>query len=79
MIMNIMGTWNNFMWPFITNTDDRMHVMGSGLYVLATSAFAQNFSTVFAAYMVSSIPLLLLFTYATRPFIQGITSGAFKA
>jgi ABC-type maltose transport system permease subunit len=33
----------------------------------------------FAAYLLSSIPLLLLFIYATKPFIQGVTSGAFKA
>jgi ABC-type glycerol-3-phosphate transport system permease component len=33
----------------------------------------------FAAYAISSIPLLLLFVYATRPFIRGLTAGAFKA
>jgi len=78
-IMNILGTWNNFMWPFITNTDERYHVIASGLYVMSTSQQAANFSTMFAAYVVSSIPLLVLFIYATRPFIQGVTSGAFKA
>lgn len=79
LIMNIIGSWNNFMWPFVTQSDGRYHVIASGLFVLATSAYAQNFSTLFAAYMLSSIPLLVLFIYATRPFIQGITSGAFKA
>jgi len=79
LIMNIIGSWNNFMWPFVTQSDGRYHVIASGLFVLATSAFASNFSTLFAAYMLSSIPLLVLFVYATRPFIQGITSGAFKA
>jgi ABC-type glycerol-3-phosphate transport system permease component len=78
-IMNILSTWNNFMWPFITNTDDRYHVVASGLYVMSTSQQAANFSTMFSAYVVSSIPLLVLFVYATRPFIQGVTSGAFKA
>jgi ABC-type glycerol-3-phosphate transport system permease component len=33
----------------------------------------------FAAYAISSVPLLILFVYATRPFIRGMTSGAFKA
>ncbi|HIJ75019.1 MAG TPA: carbohydrate ABC transporter permease [Candidatus Hydrogenedentes bacterium] len=79
MIMNILSTWNNFLWPFITNIDGRHHVIASGLYVLATSPHASNMSTLFAAYMASSVPLLLLFIYATKPFIQGVTSGAFKA
>jgi ABC-type glycerol-3-phosphate transport system permease component len=79
LIMNVFATWNNFLWPFVVNTEGEYHVIASGLYVMATSHFAQNFSTLFAAYMVSSIPLLILFTYATKPFIQGVTSGAFKA
>jgi ABC-type maltose transport system permease subunit len=33
----------------------------------------------FAAYVLSSIPLLILFVYATKPFMTGVTSGAFKA
>ncbi len=79
LVMNILGTWNNFLWPFIVNTEGKHHVVASGLYVLATSAYASNMSTLFAAYVLSSIPLLVLFIYATRPFIQGVTSGAFKA
>ena len=78
-IMNILGTWNNFLWPFVTNTEGKHHVISSGLFVLATTVHASNFSTLYAAYAISSIPLLVLFVYATRPFIRGVTSGAFKA
>jgi ABC-type glycerol-3-phosphate transport system permease component len=78
-IMNILGTWNNFLWPFITNTEGKQHVVASGIYVLAKSAHASNFSTLYAAYAISSIPLLILFAYATKPFMRGVTSGAFKA
>lgn len=78
-IMNILGTWNNFLWPFITNTEGTHHVVSSGLFVLATTAHATNFSTLYAAYAIASVPLLVLFVYATRPFIRGVTSGAFKA
>ncbi len=79
IIMTTFGAWNNFLWPFVTLTDDEMHPIASGLYVMATSPYAQNFSTLFSAYMVSSIPLLIIFVYATKPFIEGVTSGAFKA
>ena len=78
-VMNILGTWNNFLWPFITNSDSRYHVVSSGLYVMGSTQVASNFSTMFAAYILASIPLLVLFVYATKPFMQGVTSGAFKA
>lgn len=79
LIMNILGTWNEFMWPFIVNSEGKYHVIASGLYVLATSTFLADLVALFAAYMLSSLPLLILFVFATRPFIQGVTSGAFKA
>jgi len=79
IIMNTFGVWNNFLWPFVTLQDDELHPIASGLYVMATSTFGQNFSTLFSSYMVSAIPMLLIFIYATKPFIEGVTSGAFKA
>jgi ABC-type glycerol-3-phosphate transport system permease component len=79
LIMNIISVWNNFMWPFVTQSDGKCQVIASGLFVLATSAYVTNLSTLFAAYMLSSLPLLVLFIYATRPFIRGVTSGVFKA
>ncbi len=79
LIMSVFGTWNNFMWPFVTLPDTSMHPIASGLFVMATSQYGQNFSTLFSAYVVASIPLLLVFVYATKPFIEGVTSGAFKA
>ena len=79
VIMNILGTWNNFLWPFITNTEGKYHVIASGLYTMARSTHAANLSTMYSAYAISSIPLLIMFIYATKPFIRGMTSGALKA
>jgi len=79
VIMNLIGTWNNFLWPFITNTDGTHHVVASDLHVMANFPYASNYSTLFAAYAISSIPLLIVLVYDTKPFIQGIAHGALKA
>ncbi len=79
LIVNVLGTWNNFLWPFITNTDAKYHVISSGLYTMSSSQLASNYATMYAAYVLSSIPILILFLYATKPFMSGVTSGAFKA
>lgn len=78
-IVNVLGTWNNFLWPFITNSDAKYHVVSSGLFLMGQSNLAANYATMFAAYMLASVPLLVLFLYATKPFMAGVTSGAFKA
>lgn len=79
MIINILSTWNNFLWPFVTNTDSSYHVVASGLFVMGQSEVAQNLSAMFAGYILSSIPLMILFIYGTKPFMRGVTAGAFKA
>lgn len=80
LVVSVVGTWNEFMWPFVTQPDGRNHVIASGLFVLATSsAQTGNAATLFAAYMLSSIPLLMLFAFATRPFVRGVTTGTLKA
>jgi ABC-type glycerol-3-phosphate transport system permease component len=79
LVTNILGTWNNFLWPLITNSDAKYHTISSGLYLLNSSTLATNYSNLFAAYVLSSIPMLVLFLYATKPFMAGLTSGAFKA
>jgi ABC-type glycerol-3-phosphate transport system permease component len=81
VIVNILGTWNNFLWPQVANSDSSYAVVSTGLYLMAhtqQNAFADK-STMYAAYVISAIPLLILFVYATKPFMTGVTSGAFKA
>jgi ABC-type glycerol-3-phosphate transport system permease component len=81
VIISILGTWNNFLWPQIANGDQKLAVVSSGLYLMShtQATSAGDRSTMYAAYVISSIPLLLLFVYATKPFMTGLTSGAFKA
>lgn len=78
-VMNILATWNNFLWPFVTISKDELQVVSSGLYVMVATQVGQNLSTRCAGYVLASIPLLVLFLYATKPFVRGVTSGALKA
>lgn len=77
-IITLMGAWNNFLWPFVANSDSRYHVITSGLFVLTQTMVGANYSTINAAIILASLPPLVLFLYATRPFIAGLTSGALK-
>ena len=81
IIVNILSTWNNFLWPQIANPNSKYAVVSTGLYLMnqvQTVAYSDK-STMFAAYVLASVPLFILFVYATKPFMAGVTSGAFKA
>jgi len=77
-IMNILSTWNNFLWPFITCPSSKYHVITNGLYIFAAQT-GMRYGELAAGYLISAGPLLLLFMFTTRAFIRGVASGAFKA
>jgi ABC-type glycerol-3-phosphate transport system permease component len=78
-IINVLGVWNNWLWPFITNSNPEYLTIASGLYLASQAQLSTNLGAMYAAYVIASIPLLILFLYATKPFVAGLTSGAFKA
>ena len=72
----VIRTWSG---SDVQVSDAKYHVVSSGLFLMGQSTVSSNYSTMFAAYVLASIPLLILFLYATKPFMAGVTSGAFKA
>jgi ABC-type glycerol-3-phosphate transport system permease component len=77
-ILNILGTWNDFMWPLLTTGDKQMYTIAIGLrYFQGT--FSTDYGPLFAGYTIASVPLIVLFLLTMRHFIAGLTSGAIKA
>ena len=62
-----------------TASEELFDLGEEALAFITSSTLAVNYSNLFAAYVLSSIPMLVLFLYATKPFMAGLTSGAFKA
>mgnify|MGYP001095879599 CR=1 FL=1 len=79
-VMNILGTWNDFVWPLITLPDSKLWTITVGV-VNFTGYFQglEAWGPMFAGYVIASIPLIVLFVFTMRAFISGLTSGAIKA
>jgi ABC-type glycerol-3-phosphate transport system permease component len=77
-VMNILGTWNEFMWPLLTTGDKNLYTIAIGLRYFQ-GQFATSYGPLFAGYTIASIPLIVLFLMTMRHFIAGLTSGAIKA
>jgi len=76
-IMNVLGTWNSVIWPSITVSSDSYKTIVFGLWGFQ-GQYYQSWGPLNAAYALSSIPLLIMFAFTSRLFIQGLTSGALK-
>jgi ABC-type glycerol-3-phosphate transport system permease component len=76
-IVNTLSMWNDYIWPLVTLQDDSMRTITIGLRYFQ-GQFHTNYGPLFAGYILGSIPLLILFLIAMRPFVSGLTSGAIK-
>lgn len=76
-IMNLLGTWNEFIWPYVTLQSPGKFVLPVGL-LSYSSQYGIKYGTMFAGYIIAALPLLILFLFASRTFIKGISSGSIK-
>jgi len=76
-VINILGTWNNLLWPWVTISEEKLLPITVGL-VLFQRGYYTVWGPLMAGYVISSIPLIILFAFASKLFIRGITSGALK-
>ncbi len=76
-IVNTLHVWNDYIWPLVTLQQDSMRTITIGLRYFQ-GQFHTNYGPLFAGYILGSLPLLILFLLAMRPFVSGLTSGAIK-
>jgi len=79
-IMNLLGTWNDYIWPLVTIADGRRWTVSVGVVSFGSQYMGlESWGPMFAGYVIASLPLLVLFVFTMRYFIAGLTSGAIKA
>jgi ABC-type glycerol-3-phosphate transport system permease component len=76
-ILQLVGIWNDFIWPFVIITESQMRTITVQLRFLQ-GMFGSEWGLIMAGYAVASVPLIVIFALFTKPFIEGMTSGAIK-
>jgi ABC-type glycerol-3-phosphate transport system permease component len=76
-ILQFLGNWNNFVLPMIVLRDASMYTIPVGLMMLS-GEYDKHWGQLMAGYMISSIPLVIIFVFTMRLFVRGLGSGAVK-
>lgn len=76
-IQTFVGEWNDFLWAKVVLTEDNWVTLPIALTGLVDPNMP-NYPFAFAGYVLSSLPLVILFIAAGKQFISGMTSGAVK-
>jgi len=77
-IMNTTSAWNNYLWPLVSANQGNVRPVIIAIMNLIAPV-GRSRGVAFAAYIISSIPLLLIYSIFTKQLISGLTSGALKA
>ena len=76
-IFTFMATWNNFMGPLIYIADQRLYPLAFGLYAFSVQVENDPALTM-AGSLLMTVPVIVIFFFAQKHFIQGITLTGMK-
>ncbi len=76
-LFTFMGVWNDFMWPLIVLTDDRLYTLPVALANLL-GEHAQDPELMMAGAVLTVAPVLVLFLALQKVYVDGIMLGGVK-
>ena len=76
-LFTFMGVWNDFMWPLIVLTDDRLYTLPVALANLL-GEHAQDPELMMAGSVLTVAPVLVMFLALQRYYVEGIMLGGVK-
>lgn len=71
-------TWNAYLWPLISTTNNSARTVQIGLRTLNSSEGMSDFGMMAAGAVITSIPTLLLIFFGQKRLQEGMTKGALK-
>ncbi len=76
-VFTFQGAWNDFLWPLIVTSEESTMTLSSGFYVYLQSN-AQYPGLLMASAIVSALPIVIVFIFGQKFFLQGISTGGIK-
>ena len=76
-ILSFNNSWNSFIWPLIVLSSDKLFVLNIGLSSIL-GPYNFEYGVLLAGATLASLPLIAVFLFFQRQFIEAVTSGAFK-
>jgi multiple sugar transport system permease protein len=78
-ILQFQGTWNGFFWPVILLQDPNHYTLPLGLFSFVTSGgFSTNWPPLMATVVMATLPILVLYIFLQRYFVEGMAASGIK-
>ena len=76
-LYSFLAAWNSFLWPLIVTNKDEMRVVQIGLKALQDSWMIE-WNALTAASTLATVPIIILFFFVQKQFLEGIAITGLK-
>ena len=76
-IFNFTGSWNSFLWPLIIASSEKMYTLPVAIANLG-GQYQTDYGLQMAGAVVVIVPIIIVFLFAQKYFIKGITLSGLK-
>ncbi|MCC6796267.1 MAG: carbohydrate ABC transporter permease [Candidatus Hydrogenedentes bacterium] len=79
-LVSLLGHWNAYLWPLIITNTGSMRTLPLGIAYLRKQAEegSVQWNLLMAAAVFVVLPIVILYTFAQKQFVEGIMRGALK-
>lgn len=77
-LFQFIGSWNDYFGPLVFLNDKHLFTISLGIANMQASYGFSNFAWIMAATCMSILPIMVLFFFAQRTFIEGIALSGLK-
>jgi multiple sugar transport system permease protein len=78
-VLQFQGTWNGFFWPVVFLTDKAHYTLPIGLaFFKLSGGFGTNWPPLMATVVIATIPIVLVYIFFQRYFVEGIAASGVK-
>lgn len=79
VVMNMISFYGDFIWPLLVIDSNKKQVISVAVQTYSSSTGSTDYGAMIAGFAIATVPLLVMFMFSSRLYIEGITSGAVKA
>ncbi|GGA34891.1 carbohydrate ABC transporter permease [Paenibacillus physcomitrellae] len=76
-ILTFIGSWNNFLWPFLSITNDNLFTLPMGIPTLM-SQYSEDYVKPMVVNAIASVPIIVLFVIFEKQIVKGISMSGIK-
>ena len=76
-ILSCMNSWNNLLWPLIVLSSNEKFTIPIGMGTTITP-YGNAFDVLMPGAVMAVVPIIIIYLFAQKTFIAGLTSGSVK-